>query len=284
MKPPIILAAFGTTSRALDTYAFMDNIIREKFPDHDIRWAYTSRIVRHRLKGDSANKVNHPSTVLKELYEQGYPWAVVQSMHLTWGHEFYRLVNDADQAEIRTTMGLPLLTSYNDYLKVSRALSIKPARPEPDMASGHNEYRNYSENQGQATVLVGHGTDHPAWTSYLALETILKNEYGSGIHVGVVDKEPSKDLLIEKLARSGIRHVSLIPLMLVAGVHVEEDLNGNDEDSWKNAFNKKDISVTVKKKGLGYNKTIVDIFVNHIQQALEVIPGSDYRNQHRKAH
>ncbi|ACN13884.1 CbiK2 [Desulforapulum autotrophicum HRM2] len=257
MKTPIVLSAFGTTSRALDTYAFMDGIVREKFPDHDIRWAYTSRIVRHRLKGDSAAKVKHPSTVLDELFEQGYPWAVVQSMHLTWGHEFYRLVGDADQSDIRTSMGLPLLTAYDDYLKVSRALSLE-----------------ISSDPQQATVLVGHGTDHPAWTSYLALDTILKNEYGPGIHVGVVDKEPSKDLLIEKLARSGVRQVSLIPLMLVAGVHVAEDLNG-DEDSWKNAFNERDIAVTVTEKGVGYNPKIVDIFVDHIQQALDLIPGSD---------
>ncbi|MCD4678561.1 MAG: sirohydrochlorin cobaltochelatase, partial [Desulfobacula sp.] len=80
-------------------------------------------------------------------------------------------------------------------------------------------------------------------------------------------------LLIEKIVRSGIRQVTLVPFMLVAGVHVEEDLKG-DEDSWKKAFNEKDIAVMVEKKGVGYNKQIIELFINHIQHALDVIPQS----------
>ncbi len=105
--------------------------------------------------------------------------------------------------------------------------------------------------KNEATILVGHGTDHTAWASYLALKTILKEKYGPDIHVSVIDKKPSKELLIEKIVRSGVRQVGLVPFMLVAGVHVEEDLTG-EEDSWKKAFNEKNILVTVKKKGIGY--------------------------------
>ena len=103
------------------------------------------------------------------------------------------------------------------------------------------------------------------------METILKEEYGPYIHVGVIDKKPSKELLIEKIVRSGVRQVVLVPFMLVAGVHVEEDLAGG-EDSWEKAFNEKDILVTIKKKGIGYNKKIIEIFINHIQHALDIIP------------
>ena len=256
MKPPIVLTAFGTTSKALDTYSFMDSIIKARFPGHEILWAYTSRIVKHRLKKNLTAKIKHPDIVLKELYDKGHKWAVVQSMHLICGHEFYRLVDEAEKSKIRTSIGLPLLTSWEDYNKVSTALSLKKIL-----------------HENQATILVGHGTDHPAWTSYLALETILKKEYGPDIHVGVIDKQPSKELLIEKIVRSGVRQVTLVPFMLVAGVHVEEDLKG-DEDSWKKAFNEKDIAVMVEKKGVGYNKQIIELFINHIQHALDVIPQS----------
>ena len=59
--------------------------------------------------------------------------------------------------------------------------------------------------------------------------------------------------------------------MLVAGMHLEKDLTG-DKDSWEKAFNEKNIFVKIEKKGLGFNKDVIDIFINHIQDAIDVIP------------
>ena len=63
----------------------------------------------------------------------------------------------------------------------------------------------------------------------------------------------------------------LIPLMLVAGVHFIEDMYGN-EDSWKTAFEARDIDVSAEQKGLGMNPGIIEMFCSHIQDALDVIP------------
>jgi len=254
MKPPIILTAFGTTSKALETYSFMDNIIKKKFADHEVAWAYTSRIVRDKLKKKSNISIRHPDTILDEFYDKGHKWAVVQSMHLVCGHEFYRLVDETKKSKIRTTVGLPLLTSYDDYKAVGSALSV-------------DEYLQ----QNEAVILMGHGTDHPAWASYPALENILQQDYGPDVHVGVIDKEPSRELFIEKIVKTGVKQALLLPLMLVAGMHLAKDLEG-DEDSWQNAFNEKNIFVKIEKKGLGFNKKIIDIFVSHIQDAIDVIP------------
>jgi sirohydrochlorin cobaltochelatase len=254
MKPPIVLTAFGTASKALETYSFMDAIIKRRFADHEVMWAYTSRIVRDKLKKKSNLSISHPDTILKELYDKGHKWAVVQSMHLVCGHEFYRLVDETKKCKIRTTIGLPLLTSYNDYKAVGSALSI-------------DEYLQ----QNESVILVGHGTDHPAWTAYPALENILKQDYGPDIHVCTIEKEPSRNQFIEKIVQTGVKQVILIPLMLVAGMHLEKDLTG-DKDSWKKAFNEKNIFVKIEKKGLGFNKDVIDIFINHIQDAIDVIP------------
>ena len=99
MKPPIVLTAFGTASKALETYSFIDTIIKRKFADHEVMWAYTSRIIRDKLKKKSNLSIRHPDTILKELYDKGNKWAVVQSMHLICGHEFYRLVDETKKCE-----------------------------------------------------------------------------------------------------------------------------------------------------------------------------------------
>jgi len=59
--------------------------------------------------------------------------------------------------------------------------------------------------------------------------------------------------------------------MLVAGVHFMEDMAG-EEDSWKTAFEEKNISVSLDQNGLGMNSSIVEIFCQHIHDALDVIP------------
>jgi sirohydrochlorin cobaltochelatase len=255
MKTPIVMAAFGTTSRALVTYSFIDESVRTHFPDHEILWSYSSRMVKDRIKKKKNIDLKHPHQVLTELKEKGYPWAVVQSMHLISGHEFYRLVEEAEQCGIRTAMGLPLLYSPEDYQGVMEVLL-------PD----------FPKSSGEAVVMVGHGTDHASWSSYLAFHHMVQEKFGPGIYMGMVEEgTPSMEEIVASVKKAGFKKVRLVPFMLVAGVHFQEDLTG-DEDSWKTAFEQEQISVSAEKEGLGFRRGIIDIFCKHIQDALDVIP------------
>jgi sirohydrochlorin cobaltochelatase len=255
MHIPIVLTAFGTTSSARKTYDFMDKIIREEFPGHEIVWAFSSRMVRDRLKDKKKIKASHPHEVLQALHEQGHVWAVVQSMHLLCGHEFFRLLDEVSPLPIRTSIGLPLLTSYEDYRSLAEALGF--AKMSAD----------------EAVVLVGHGTDHPSWSTYPTLENILRQIYSPGIFVGVVEGYPDQEQVIEAVITTGVKKVRLIPLMLVAGVHFIEDLCA-DEDSWKAAFETAGLEVNVESAGIGTKKEVIQIFIEHIRAALDIIPGS----------
>ena len=250
---PIVLAAFGTTSRALDTYSFIDTAVKNAFPDHPVRWAYTSRMVRSHMKKKHQANMKDPVQVLDELSGQGYGWAVVQSMHLICGHEFYRLLDEVRESRLRTSMGLPLLTSPVDYRQLTDAI-----------------LGNGLAGDGTATVLIGHGTDHPAWTAYPALQQIIQVS-GVNIHVATVEGESAMEQTVDRVMQTGVKHVHLVPLMLVAGVHLQEDIAG-DEDSWKQAFLDAGCKVTVKENGLGKHPAVVDIFVRHIHDALAIIP------------
>jgi sirohydrochlorin cobaltochelatase len=254
MKIPIVIAAFGTTTRALETYSLINERLIERFPDNEILWSYSSRMVKDWIKKRQNIDLKHPHQVLFELKEKGYTWAVVQSLHLLNGHEFYRLVDESQNCGIRTSIGLPLLSSPEDFNKVITALQD-----------------SFTTHEDEALVMVGHGTDHPCWSVYVALNQMLRKKLGLKIFTGVVEGYPAKEKIVEEVKKAGFKKVRLIPFMLVAGVHFHQDLAGN-EDSWKSTFEKEKIYVTLETEGLGVYPGIIDIFSQHIQEALDVIP------------
>ncbi len=254
-KIPIILVSFGTTTAAVDTYSFIDTRIKEAFPGHTIQWAYSSRMVRDFSSQRDNIGLKGPQQVLYDLTKEGYTWAIVQSIHLLCGYEFYRLVEEVKDAPIRTSMGVPLLHCPRDYERMT--LGVVDILPDLEK---------------EAAVLIGHGTNHPSWASYVALERRLQNRYDGNIHVGVVEGMDSCGHTIKKLKKSGVEQVLLIPLMIVAGVHFREDIMGDHGDSWKSQFEKEGIRVRSVKAGIGYHTRIVDIFIDHIREALDVIP------------
>ncbi|MBU1341253.1 MAG: sirohydrochlorin cobaltochelatase [Proteobacteria bacterium] len=250
---PVILTAFGTTARAFLTYEKMDLAFKQAFPDQQLYWAYSSRMVKHAMKRKNRPDLKDPLEMAQSLAEMGHEWVVMQSLHLICGHEFDRLVTERSHVNIRSSMGLPLLTSYMDYEKTAAALA--PLFP---------------QDQTRAILLVGHGTDHPAWTAYPALEGILRRQYGQRLFVGVVEGYPGMNHTLERIKKAGFKKLCLIPLMLVAGVHFKQDLTC-DEDSWQKTFEKHGIDVSMVDHGIGDMKAIIDIFCNHISDALDVI-------------
>jgi sirohydrochlorin cobaltochelatase len=254
MNIPIVITAFGTTSRALETYSFIDQHIKGHFPDHEIVWAYSSRMVKDFIKKRRNIDLKHPHQVLLELKHKGYSWAVVQSLHLLNGHEFYRLVEETRRCDIRTSMGLPLLTDPEDLIAMVDTIG-----------SCYDGFKN------EIAILIGHGTDHPTWSSYLALHHFFRERFGPRVFVSVVEGYPSREDIISAVKGMNVKSVRLIPFMIVAGTHMKEDIAGG-EDSWKEAFERENIQVILEEKGLGFNPYIIDIFCRHIQNALEVIP------------
>lgn len=251
---PIVITAFGTTTKALKTYDRVDAFVRKRFPGHEIRWAYTSRMVKDRVKRSRNLDFPDPGEVLSALHDEGHIWAVVQSLHVLCGHEFDRLVEVATAGPVRAAMGLPLLSAPEDFDEVVAVMA-------PEIRPGADE----------AVVLVGHGTDHPIWCAYDALEQRFQRAVGPQAHVGLVEGLPGPVEILDRVQAAGCSRVRLVPFMLVAGRHVLEDLAG-PEDSWKAAFEARGIEVSLDEQGLGGREGIIEIFCRHIAQALDVIP------------
>ena len=254
MKTPIVVTAFGTTEKAFNTYEYMDKLFKEKFDAHHVIWAYTSRVVKAKRKKDNNHEIKDPVEVLKKLKKEGHKWAVVQSLHIIWGHEFQRLVTEALKLDIRISMGLPLLTSVQDYRGTAEAVA-----------------QLIPESENEAAVFVGHGTDHPSWTSYPVFENFLRDKYGPRIFTGVIEGYPGIDEIVEKIKSQGLRKVTLIPILLVAGIHFKEDLTQRN-DSWQKIFEQHGIKVSIVNQGLGNLEKINNIFIRHISEAFDAIP------------
>jgi len=252
---PIVMAVFGTTSRARETYGDIDMRVREAFAGHEIHWACSSRIIKGLMQTRRDQAIRDPQEVLRELHSQGYEWAVVQSVHLTCGHEFDRLLQETREEAIRTSMGMPLLTAPDDHRRT--ALCLEP------MIGRHPD---------KAVLLVGHGTDHPSWTAYPAFQQTLRRMYGDRIFVGTVEKYPPSDGLVAEISSAGFREVLLIPFLLVAGNHYHHDLMSTEGTSWSFRLKEAGISFEVVPDGIGRLACISEIFCDHIREALEVIP------------
>lgn len=252
---PLILAAFGTATKAQASYAHLDHQVRSHFPGHEIFWAWSSRMIANKLGSKHNTPAANPNDILMQLHQRGEPWAVVQSLHMLGGYEFDRLVTETSRCPIRTSIGLPLLSSPLDYEEVCRALAPR-IHAHPD----------------QAILLIGHGTDHPAWCAYPAMENILRRHFGPRIFVSTIEGAPNRHDVIAQIKAGGGRQVCLIPLLLVAGMHFQRDLTGNHKDTWITHLQQAGIDVNIIDEGLISLPAIEAIFCRHIEDALMTIP------------
>ena len=252
MNIPIIISAFGTTSKAIATYTRLDNSIRNHYPLAEIIWAYSSKKITQAGKGRKESTVLHPEEVLQNLTARGIAKAVVQSLHLFPGTEFHSLLQIAGKSAIECAIGNPLLTTPADYDQIGEILRpIISRRPK------------------KAILIVGHGTIHPVWTAYFSLEKILRKKFGGRIYVGVVEKYPDTACTIDNIADDGFREVCVIPFFLVAGMHYKRDIISDSPTSWKSLLQKRNIEVESIDYGLGMYPGIEEIIIRHIKEAKE---------------
>ena len=249
---PIIMTAFGTTSDALATYAYLGGMVGNAFPDDEIIWAYSSRMVTRELQQRENQSAMHLEEVLEKLASQGISKIVVQSLHLFPGIEFHRLHQATRQSGLDFAIGLPLFTAPSDYDRLAAILQpVIRSRPE------------------QAILLLGHGTDHPVWTAYYSLEKILRRTFGNRLYVGVVEKSPDSSHLVDEIAEAGFTEVGILPLFLVKGLHYRRDIIGDGPGSWLSRFQRKNIAAGCIADGLGFMPGVAELIITHIASARE---------------
>lgn len=256
-KKAILVVSFGTSH--LDTLdkniKLIEDDIQQAYPNYKLYRAFTSQMIIKKLKSVNNIAIDTVSSALKRMQDDGIDELVVQPTHIIHGIENDNMIKDISLYKDYFTsikISTPLLSTSNDYLKVVDIIM--------------NYYKPMKE---EALVLMGHGTTHYANASYPALSyTFLQQGY-SNVFVGTVEGYPELEHVISLMKKSSAHTVKLLPFMLVAGDHAQNDMDGSDEDSWKSRFIQEGYQVQSIVKGLGEIKEIRELYLEHLNQAFQ---------------
>ena len=172
-KPAIVLAAFGTTTEAFETYNHFETKVRERFPDYEIRWAFTSHKVRHKVAKEKGKKLNDLATTLRELKAAGYSRVAIQSLHIVPGEEWDKKVVQISREipGLKVALGKPLLSSTEDQERVLQTVAQTFPKDLKDTA----------------VVLMAHGSPVPEGEkAYVAFDRLLRSRY-QNVFLGAVE-------------------------------------------------------------------------------------------------
>ncbi len=247
MTIPIILAAFGSSRAAQDSYEKFRQKVQDSFPAHPVYSTITSRTVA----GRTAAPYPHPDELLELLVREGVKRAVVQSLHLLPAHDFHSFVSSMKKSSIATTIGSPLLTSEKDFELAAKAI-LSFARPEASTA----------------ILVLAHGTSHPCWAMYASFEKKIQQLLGPQGFFAVIEKSPNSNHIPALIKANGFQKVLVIPFFFLLGLHFKRDIMGEDATSWKNRLQSLDLAVSVIEQGVGELEDIQQIFISHIRNSL----------------
>ena len=115
---------------------------------------------------------------------------------------------------------------------------------------------------------MGHGTSHTANVTYSQMQTQMEKLGYKNVFIGTVEGEPEEtelSVVLDKVKEAGYTKVVLRPLMVVAGDHANNDMAGDDEDTWKTVFNASGAfeKVDCQISGLGRIADVQKIYVEH---------------------
>ena len=260
-KPVILVVSFGTTyndTRA-KTIDAIENTIAAAYPNYEVRRAWTSQIIINRLFKRDGVKIDNVKDAMKRLVKDNVKEVIVQPTHLLNGIEYEKMMGQIKPYEKRFTnirFGQPLLVLDRDFQEVASILI---------------ENTKQFDAEDTAVVFMGHGSEHEADALYRKMNSLLKSRGFYRHFVATVEGELEFEDVVEDLTEElhhlEVRHVVLLPLMIVAGDHANNDMAGDDEDSWKSVLQGEGYRVTPVLRGLGEYPEIRQIFIRHVAEA-----------------
>lgn len=277
----LLVVSFGTSfndSRAEDISG-IEKALEAAYPDWSVRRAFTAQIIINHVQARDDEKIDNVDQALERAVDNGVKNLVVQPTHLMHGAEYDELVETLDNYKDKfetVTVAEPMLgevgsdaTVINeDKAKVAEAITAEAVK-----TAGYDSL-DAAKEDGTAFVFMGHGTSHSAKVSYSQMAAQMKDLSYDNVFIGTVEGEPEEtacENVIEAVKEAGYTKVVLRPLMVVAGDHANNDMAGDDEDSWKSQFTASGYfdSVDTQISGLGRIEAIQQIYIDHTKDAID---------------
>ncbi len=255
----LLVLSFGTSfndSRRLTVGAIEDDI-EKAFPDYSVRRGFTSNIIIDHVKKRDNVSIDDIDESLQRAVDNGVKELVVQPTHLMNGLEYDELKEKIAKYESsfeKISIGEPLLTSDEDFKEVEKAIT---------------EWTSEYDDGETAICFMGHGTSAESNAVYKKMQDMLTADGYTNYFIGTVESTPSIDDVKNAVKAGNYKRVVLEPLMVVAGDHANNDMAGDEEDSWKSVFEAEGYKVECLVRGLGENEKIRQLYVNHAKKAVE---------------
>ena len=254
----LLVVSFGTSfndNRRL-TIGAIEKHLQESFPDWSVRRAFTSQIIIDHVKARDGEVIDNVHDALERAIDNGVKTLLVQPTHLMSGFEYNDLKNElAEYADAfdQILLGAPLLTIDRDYDMVAET-----------MVDATAEY----DDGETAIVFMGHGTEAESNAVYAKMQTILSEAGCENYYIGTVEATPSVEDVLAKVQAGNYKRVVLRPMMIVAGDHANNDMAGDNEDSWKSIFEDAGYEVECVLDGLGQLKMVRMLIADHAAEAI----------------
>ena len=277
----LLVVSFGTSfnaSRAADIGG-VEKALQAANPDWSVRRAFTAQIIINHVQARDGEKIDNMDQALERAVKNGVKELVVQPTHLMHGAEYDELteaVNSYKDKFESVKIAEPLLgevgadaTAINeDKAAVAKAITAEAVK------TAEYDSLDAAAEDSTAFVFMGHGTSHTAKISYSQMQAQMEQLGYKNVFIGTVEGEPedtSCESVIAKVKDAGYKNVILRPLMVVAGDHANNDMAGDDDDSWKSQFeaSKKFDSVKTQIAGLGEIDAIQQLYVAHTKAAMD---------------
>ena len=277
----ILVVSFGTSfndSRAEDIGG-VEKALQAAYPDWSVRRAFTAQIIINHVQARDDEKIDNMDQALERAVYNGVKNLVVQPTHLMHGAEYDELTEAVENYKDKfesVKIAEPLLgevgadeTAINeDKAAVAEAITAEAVK-----TAGFDSL-DAAKEEGTAFVFMGHGTSHTAKISYSQMQTQMEQLGYKNVFIGTVEGEPEDtacEAVIDKIKEAGYKKVILRPLMVVAGDHANNDMAGDDDDSWKSQFEASGVfdSIDTQIAGLGEIDAIQQLYVAHTQAAID---------------
>ena len=289
----ILVVSFGTSfnDSRVEDISGIEKAIEKANPDWSVRRAFTAQIIINHIQARDGEKIDNMDQALERAVENGVKNLLIQPTHLMHGAEYDELTDALKSYEDKfenVAIAEPLLGEVGKDASVINEDKKAVAEAITREALRLADYDSLEDAKKDKTafVFMGHGTSHSAKISYSQMASQVKELKYDNVFIGTVEGEPEEtdcENVIKAVKDAGYEKVVLRPLMVVAGDHANNDMAGDDDDSWKSEFESAGLEVTCQIEGLGRIEDVKKLYLSHTEAALKEFKAEEKKQDGKKA-
>ena len=262
----MVVMSFGTTFKETRAKTIDATVaaIQAAHPNTKVVTAFTSHIIRDRIQQKEGITYPTPEEALAQLKSEGYSRVALTSLDVIPGMEYnydvavYNLYKNNFK---KMTLGTPLMYWMGQEGQTDEVIQTIKAVQSQFPKVGKED----------AVLIMAHGTPDPANAYYSVIQDRIHTLGMKNVFIYTVEGTPNLEQVIPQLKLHGIKHVTLMPFMMVAGDHANNDMAGKEPDSHKSILEKEGFKVDTYLHGLGENQNIRNLFVERANESWDAL-------------